>query len=198
MNRRTLLPLAILMITSSLSAQEAWKLDRSHANIGFSVTHMLISEVPGSFKDFDIVFTASEEDFSDASITATINVASITTDNDRRDGHLKSDDFFNAEAYPTITFVSTQFEKVGEKNYKIHGDLTLRDVTRPVVFDATLMGVITTQRGTMSGWKASLVIDRFDYNIAWDRTLDTGGLVVSKEVTIELNAEFRKPLKVDG
>lgn len=178
-----------LTVTAAFS-QDAWKLDKSHASIGFNVTHMLISEVPGQFQDFDVDFTASKEDFTDATVKATISVGSISTDNDRRDGHLKSDDFFNAEEYPTMTFTSTRFEKTGDKAYKIYGDLTIRDVTKPVVFDATLIGVLKTARGTLSGWKATTTINRFDYNLKWNRMIEAGGLVVGEDVGITLNAEF--------
>lgn len=189
---------AILIVSTALSAQETWKLDKSHANVGFTVTHMLISEVPGSFKDFDIRFTASKPDFSDASVNAMITVASLSTDNDRRDGHLKSDDFFNAETYPAITFASTKFEKTGETSYNIHGDLTIRDITKPVTFDAKLTGVLETPRGTVSGWKASLTINRFDYELKWNRALETGGLIVGEDIDITLNAEFMRSTQAGG
>ncbi len=189
---------AATVATLSLSAQEVWKLDRSHANVGFEVTHMLISQVPGSFKDFEVEFASSKADFTDATVKATIRVASINTDNERRDGHLKSDDFFNAEKYPVMTFVSSKFEKTGDKTYKIHGDLTIRDITKPVVFDARLIGVLKTDKGTISGWKASLTLNRFDYNLKWNRALETGGLIVGEDVDITLNAEFAKPVPIGG
>lgn len=178
-------------------AQTAWTLDRSHTGIKFSIRHMMISDVEGIFKDFDIVFKSDKEDFTDAVIEATLKTDSIDTQNARRDGHLRSDDFFNAAQYPAITFKSSKIEKVGEKTYKFYGDLTIRDVTRPVVFDATLGGTTKTQRGVVAGWKAVLVIDRFDYNLKWDRTIEAGGLVAGREVTITINAEVRKQEKGD-
>lgn len=174
------------------AAQTGWTLDKSHSGIKFSVRHMVISDVEGSFKDFDVTFKAEKDDFTDAVIEATIQTASIDTDNERRDAHLKSDDFFNAEKYPTITFKSSKFEKTGATTYKIHGDLTIRDVTKPVTFDAVLGGTQKTQRGTVSGWKATLTINRFDYNLKWDRAIETGGLVVGPDVTITVNAQIRK------
>ncbi len=198
MKRITTLAIVLSLAAFTGFAQDTWKLDRSHANIGFSVTHMLISEVPGDFQEFDIDFRASQEDFTDAKVTATIKVASIDTENERRDGHLKSDDFFNAEKYPTIIFESTKFEKTGDKTYKIHGNLTMRDVTRPVVFDAKLIGVLKTERGVLSGWKAMTTVNRFDYNLKWNRAIETGGLIVSEDVDIVLNAEFMKPAQVGG
>ena len=178
--------------------QNVWKLDKSHSSIGFSATHMLISEVPGEFREFEIVLKSSEEDFSDASVVTTIDVRSLSTRNERRDGHLKSDDFFNAEKYPSISFVSTKFEKTGEASYKIHGDLTIRDVTKPAVFDAELIGVLKSGRGTTSGWKAVTSVNRFDYNLKWNRALETGGLIVGETIEITLNAEFVNSDKSDS
>lgn len=184
----------ILLFGSSVAvfAQSPWTFDKSHSNVKFSVRHMVISDVEGSFKDVDVAFTADKEDFSDAVLEATIKTASISTDNERRDNHLKSDDFFNAEQFPTITFKSTKFEKTGATTYKIYGDLTIRDVKKPVVFEAVNGGTLKTQRGTVSGWKATLTINRFDYNLKWDRAIETGGLVVGPDVTITVNAQVRK------
>jgi polyisoprenoid-binding protein YceI len=192
MNRLLLSLFLALGISVASFAQNAWTLDKSHSGIKFSVRHMVISDVEGSFRDYDVTFKSDKEDFTDAVIEATIQTASIDTDNERRDGHLKSDDFFNAEKYPTITFKSTRFEKTSPMTYKIHGDLTIRDVTKPVTFDAVLGGTQKTQRGAVSGWKATLTINRFDYNLKWDRAIETGGLVVGPDVTITVNAQVRK------
>jgi polyisoprenoid-binding protein YceI len=109
-----------------------------------------------------------------------------------RDGHLKSDDFFNAEKFPEINFKSTSFEKLGDNKYKITGDLTIRDVTKNVTFDATLNGTLKTDRGVLAAWKATTTINRFDYNLKWSKTLETGGLAVGKDVIITLNLELNK------
>ena len=105
---------------------------------------------------------------------------------------MKSDDFFNAEKYPEIRFKSTAFEKVGENEFKITGDLTIRDVTKKVTFDAIFNGTLKTQRGLLAAWKATTTINRFDYNLKWNKTVETGGLIVGKDVTITLNLEFYK------
>ncbi len=173
-------------------AQTEWKLDKSHSGISFSVRHMVISDVVGNFKDFEISLKSSKDDFSDASVESVIKVASINTENSMRDNHLKADDFFNAEKYPEIKFKSTAFEKVGDNKYKITGDLTIRDVTKKVVFDAVLNGTLKTDRGLISGWKATTIINRFDYNLKWSKTLETGGLMVGQDVTITLNLELIK------
>ena len=153
---------------------------------------MVISEVIGSFKDFTIVLKSAKDDFSDAEVQSTIKVASLSTDNAMRDGHLKSDDFFNAEKFPEINFKSTSFEKLSDNKYKISGDLTIRDVTKSVTFDAILSGTLKTDRGVLSAWKATTTINRFDYNLKWNKTLETGGLIVGQDVIITLNLELNK------
>jgi len=153
---------------------------------------MVISEVAGTFKDFNISLVSSKDDFSDAAISATIAVKSIDTQNGMRDSHLKTDDFFNAEKFPTIKFQSTSFEKVGDGHYKIKGTLTIRDSTKEATIDAVLNGVIQSAKGMRSGWKATLAINRFDYGLKWDRTIETGGLVAGATVNLVFNLEFVK------
>jgi len=184
--------LAVLAATAFVSAQSEWKLDKAHSSVTFTVRHMVISEVTGSFKDFTVALKSSKDDFSDADVQSTIKVGSISTDNANRDNHLKSDDFFNAEKFPEINFKSTSFEKLGDNKYKITGDLTMRDVTKNVTFDAVLNGTMKTQRGMLAAWKAVTTINRFDYNLKWSKTLETGGLMVGQDVTITLNLELNK------
>jgi polyisoprenoid-binding protein YceI len=193
MKRLTNLAAAVLIGIFPVHGQEkGWTLDKSHSKVEFSIVHMALSEVTGRFKEFDITFTSSQENFSDAMVNATINVASISTDQERRDNHLKGEDFFNAADYPTIQFTGKSFDKVDEKKYKITGELTIRDVTKTVIFDAEYRGMITTQQGSVMGWKASTTIDRFDFNLKWNRMIENVGLVAGKDVTITLNLEFRK------
>ncbi len=195
MKRFILLFAVTILGAGSLMAQKSgWTLDRAHSSIGFSVRHMVISEVTGNFKDFDITFSSSKGDYSDATVIASIKVASINTDNERRDGHLKTDDFFNAEKFPLITFKSTSFEKVGDNKYKITGDLTIRDVTKKVTFDAVYNGSIKAPWGAIvSSWKATLAVNRFDYGLKWNKAIDTGGLIAGDTVNITLNLELNKP-----
>ena len=117
---------------------------------------------------------------------------SIDTDNEKRDGHLKSDDFFNAEKFPQMKFESTSFTPVSGKKYTLVGNLTIRDVTKPVTFDVTYNGTVTNGGKTKSGFKATTTINRFDYNLKWDRATEAGSLVVDKDVTVSINAEFDK------
>lgn len=193
MKRLTNFAIIVIVGILPVAGQETgWTLDKSHSEVGFAIEHMAISEVTGRFKEFDITFTSQQEDFADAAVTAEINAASITTDHERRDNHLRSDDFFNAEQYPKITFMSRSFEKTGEKQYKITGDLMIRGIAKPVSFDATYRGTITTPRGSVMGWKATTVIDRFDFGLKWNRVMENVGLVAGKNVTITLNLEFKK------
>jgi polyisoprenoid-binding protein YceI len=192
MNRLIAFLLAFVAGTALLNAQTQWTLDKVHSSVTFTVKHMVISEVTGSFKDFSVTLRSAKDDFSDATVESTIKVASISTDNEMRDNHLKSDDFFNAEKYPEITFKNAVFQKVEGDKYKITGDLTIRDVTKKVTFDAILNGTMKTQKGLLSAWKATTVINRFDYNLKWSKTLETGGLMVGQDVTITLNLELNK------
>lgn len=186
--------LTILGGGSLMAQTPGWTLDKAHSSVGFSVHHMVIAEVTGNFKDFDITFTSLKDDYSDATVDASIKVASINTDNERRDGHLKTDDFFNAEKFPLIKFKSTSFEKVGENKYKITGDLTIRDVTKRVTFDAVYNGAIKAPWGaTVSSWKATLAANRFDYGLKWNKAIETGGLIAGDTVNITLNLELNKP-----
>lgn len=197
MNRFTILRSAILGIalvaTGAARAQDAWTLDRSHSSIEFSVMHMVIAEATGRFNDFTVSMTTSGDDFTAATIEAVIKTASISTDNDYRDNDLRGPDFFDTEKYPTATFRSTKWEKAGENRYKVTGDLTIRDRTRPVVLDVTYFGSITDPRGgTRAGWKAETTIDRFEFGTVWNKTLETGGLVVSKDVKLTIRLEMKK------
>ena len=178
----------------SLTAPAAtkWTIDKPHSMVKFSVNHMVVSEVEGSFKSFDGTFENNKPDYSDGKISFTIDVSSLSTDNENRDKHLKSDDFFNAEKFPTIKFESTSFTPLGNNKYKLAGNLTIRDVTRPVTLDVTYGGTITTQGKTKIGFKATTTVNRFDYNLKWNKATETGGLVVSKEVEITVKVEMNK------
>jgi polyisoprenoid-binding protein YceI len=181
--------LAVLLIAGSTFAQ-TWSVDKGHAKLGFNVTHLLLSEVDGSFKTFDAKITSSKDDFSDAVVELTSDVNSIDTDVENRDKHLKGPDFFDAEKFPTITFKSTSFKKVEAKKYKLAGNLTIHGVTKPVELDVTLNGPVVHpyNKKNVVGLKATGVIKRSDFGIG----AGTPGAVVSDEVNIVANAEFFK------
>lgn len=178
---------------STAMAQGGWSTDKAHSNVTFAVRHLVISEVVGNFKEWDVTVASKKDDWSDATVSAVIKTGSINTENERRDGHLKSDDFFNAEKFPEMKFVSTKFEKVGENKYKISGDLTIRNITKPVTFDAEILGTISDPRmGTRSGWKATTEINRFDFGLKWNMATEAGGLVAGDKVKITVNLELVK------
>ena len=181
----------ILFVATSASVfAQTWSVDKAHSKLGFSITHLMVSSVEGSFKTFDAKITSSKDDFSDAVVELTADVNSIDTDNEGRDKHLKSPDYFDAATYSTATFKSTSFKKVEDKKYKLIGNLTLHGVTKPVELDVTLNGtaVHPYTKKTIAGFKVSGTIKRTDFAIA----PSTPGAALSDEVTISTNAEFVK------
>jgi polyisoprenoid-binding protein YceI len=180
-----------LLTQNFLSAQPAWDIDPVHSNVTFTVTHLVISEVEGSFRVFSGKMLASKEDFTDANIDFTVDVKSINTNNETRDKHLKSDDFFNAEKFPQMTFSSKSFRKVSGNKYLLSGNLTIRDITKIVVFNVTYGGTEKDRQGNAkAGFTATTTINRFDYNLKWNALTEAGGAVVSPDVKILLNLEF--------
>jgi len=181
----------ILWVSLNTMAQTTkWAVDKGHSNVKFTVTHMTVSEVEGSFKIFEGTLEHTKADFTDAKVNFSVDVNSVNTDNERRDGHLKGEDFFNAAQFPQMKFVSTGIKSLGNNKYQLMGNLTIRDVTKPVVFDVTYGGSVNTQRGKKAGFKAKGTINRFDYNLKWDRATEAGGLVVGKDVELQLNVEL--------
>jgi polyisoprenoid-binding protein YceI len=175
------------------SQPATWKADKAHSQVKFSVNHLVIAEVTGRFKEFDVTLRHSKDDLTDAEIEATIKTASIDTDNEGRDKHLRSDDFLNAEKFPEIRFKSTSVEKTGKDTYRITGTLTIRDVTKPVVLETRYNGQVKDSRGNeKAGFKATTTIDRFVFGVKWDRAIETGGLVAGKDVEITLLMELGK------
>ena len=189
MKKMLLVFLTVVLIGfQAVKAQTQWTIDKAHSEIQFVAMHMVITEIQGDFKEFDGSVTSSSDDFDGAKVEFVAQTASIN--NERRDNHLKSDDFFNAEVYPEIKF-NGKIEKEGEKYY-LTGDFTMRDVTRPVKFDVKYNGQIPGRRGKKAGFKVTGEIDRFDYNLKWDQTIETGGLIVGREIQIICNVELNE------
>lgn len=179
-----------ILFLSITFAQVSWKVDKSHSKIGFSVTHLVITDVEGQFNKFDGVVSSKDINFNDPKIEIIIDAASINTDNEGRDKHLRADDFFNTEKFPEIKFVGQQYKKVGKNKFKLTGDLTLKDVTKKVTFNVEQRGPVKDFNGKLrAGFKISTVINRFDYNLKWDSVVEAGP-VVGKEVTININFEI--------
>lgn len=169
-----------------------WSVDRAHSNVRFSISHLVVSEVEGKFKMFDGSLEHTKADFSDAKIAFSVDVNSIDSDNEMRDKHLKGDDFFNAEQFPAMKFQSTSFKPLGGNKYSLAGNLTIRNVTKPVVFDVTFGGTTNAMGKTKAGFKAKTTINRFDYNLKWSQATEAGGLAVGKDVEIVVNVELNK------
>ena len=185
--------IALLALGLQVNAQSTWSIDPYHTEANFEVTHMVISTVAGNFKTMNITMggNVTEKDFSGATVSAIIETNSINTDNEMRDNHLKSADFFDAANYPQIKFVSTSFVKISETEYEIKGNLTIRETTKPVVFKTKFNGAVKDQKGKVHvGFQALLKINRFDYGLKWDAAMESGGLIVGSEVTIIVNTEL--------
>lgn len=181
---------ALAIVASFAGFAQSWTLDKSHSKLNFSVSHLLISDVDGSFKNINSKITASKTDFSDAVIELTADVNSINTDDENRDKHLKSADFFDAAQYNTLTFKSKSFKNVGGKKYKLAGDLTMHGVTKPVVLDVVYNGsaVHPYSKKTVAGFKITGSLKRSDFGIGGS----TPTAVVGDEVALVANAEFTK------
>lgn len=183
---------ALAWNTAAQAQATKWAVDKAHSNVKFTVTHMAISEVDGSFRSFDGALESAKPDFSDAKIQFSIEAASINTDNENRDNHLKGDDFFNAGQFPKITFVGTTMKPMGGNKYQLTGNMTVRDVTKTVTWDVTYGGIMSTPRGRKAGFKAKATINRFDYNLKWNRAMEAGGLVVGENVDVVLNIQLNE------
>ena len=175
-----------------------WKADKAHSNVNFTVTHLMISEISGNFKEYDVNVSMNGEDFKTADIQAVIKTASVNTENEGRDKHIRSDDFFNADSFPNMTFKSEKIEQMGTDTYKIYGSLTIRNATKPVVLDAKYKGKQDAWGTTKLGFKATTTINRFDYDVKWDKKMDAGGFIVANNVDITLQMELNKQTKDDA
>ena len=183
-----LLGLAVVLAAQPLFAAK-FKVDHPHTNIGFSVKHMVVAKTTGSFNDFEASLELDPADLSSFTVMATIQAASIDTNNDQRDNHLRSADFLDVASHPTITFVSSKLSTMDGKHV-LHGDLTIRGVTNAVEIPIEIVGPVMAMGNTVVGFAGTLTINRHDYGVSWSRSLDNGGLVVAEEVNIEVNGEF--------
>ncbi len=170
------------------AAPVTYSLDKSHTEVGFEVRHFF-SKVHGNFTSFDGTITFDEASPANIVVNTSAETKSINTGNERRDNHLRSGDFFAADSFPQLTFKSTKVTLVKKGTYKVEGDLTLRGVTKKVVFDAEYLGAGSTGMGVKAGFSATTVVNRKDFNINWNKVLDNGSLMLDDKVTIVLNIE---------
>lgn len=189
---------ASLLMMSATMAQVNWKVDGSHSKLGFSVVHMMVSETEGKFKVYEgAVSSKTDMDFTDATINFSADVNSINTEDEKRDGHLKSADFFDAEKFPKITFKSTSMKpnpKLGKTGYTLTGDLTMHGVTKKVTFTAIgASKVVKDPYGNFkNGFKVIGSINRKDFGLVYNSALESGGVAISEEVKVDLNIELNK------
>jgi len=178
---------------NSIAQTTKWVIDKSHSKVQFDVAHLVISEVTGQFKSFDGSVLSDKPDFSDAKIEVSIDVNSINTDDEKRDGHLKGPDFFDANKYPKITFKSKSLKKVNNNLYKLTGDLTMHGVTKEVVLDVQFNGIKNDPWGnTKAGFKVTGKINRNDFGLKYNAPLEGGGVLIGEEVNITCNLELLK------
>jgi polyisoprenoid-binding protein YceI len=189
---------SLTVLASTLAAQAAfasnWEIDSAHARTGFLVKHMSVTDVYGGFKKFSGKVTLDEKDVSKSSVTVEIDAASIDTGNEKRDDHLRSPDFFDVAKFPKITFKSTKVERVGTQ-LKVTGDLTMKDVTKPVVLTVDGPGAEAKNPfdgSIVSAVKATGTVNRKEYGMLFNKVLETGGVMVGEDVTLQIDAELKK------
>ncbi|QXV67307.1 YceI family protein [Mucilaginibacter sp. 21P] len=182
--------ITVAFLATAASAQSTWTVDKAHSQVKFSITHLAVSDVDGKFKDFDATIVAAKPDFSDAKYTFSAKTATVDTDNERRDGHLKGAEFFDVEKFPTLNFVSTSVKPNGTNKYKVTGNLTLHGVTKPVTLDVVYRGTITNPmtKGPDAGFKITGTIKRSDFGFG----SKYGSPMLSDEVELVANGEFMK------
>ncbi len=188
---------AIASISLSAKAQTNWNVDASHSKLGFAVTHMMVSETEGKFKIYEgkVSSVNPDADFTGSTIIFSVDAASINTDDEKRDGHLKSPDFFDVAKFPKITFKSTGMKAGKIKNtYILIGDLTMHGVTKQVTLNAIGASKIVKDPYGMEryAFKVTGVINRKDYGLAWNAALEAGGVAVSEDVRLDINVEITK------
>ena len=181
----------IAIVAALIAAPVTLQADPSHSSASFSVKHMMVSTVRGQFSKFSSTLTWDKDDPSKSSVETKIDAASIDTHDAKRDGHLRSPDFFDAAKCPEITFKSNKIEKAADNKYKVTGDLTMHCVTKPVTLDAEASGPVKSPWGSSSyGVSATGTVSRKDFGLVWNKALESGGVVVSDDVKLNLDLEY--------
>ena len=175
-------------------AAQTWTIDKAHSDIFFTVRHMVITKVRGRFTKWDGTLALDEQDWSKSHVEVSIDAASINTNDEKRDGHLKSADFLDAEKFPKLTFKSTKVEKTSGDKLKVTGDLTIRDVTRSVTLDVEVLGKAKDPWGNNKiAFNGKVAIQREEFGAKWNQALETGGVLVGKQVEIDLELQAVAP-----
>lgn len=199
MRTRLIVPLLVVALLATIGfvpepapRVSSWSVDHTHSKIGFKIRHLGISNVRGDFRDYDVSISMTDGDVSTLAASATIQTTSVFTDNDRRDNHLRSPDFFSAEEFPVMTFQSKEVRAVDGNAFELVGDLAIRDVTKEVVLNAQFLGTATMGGQERAGFEASTEVNRLEYGLAWNRLTEAGGFVVGHNVEIILELEMVK------
>lgn len=186
------LSLALLLPALSATAAAAdpvtYKVDSDHSGVGFTIRHF-VSNVSGRFKDFDGTIKYDKANPAASSVSFTVQAKSIDTDNDDRDNHLRSPDFFDAEKFPTWTFTSTSVKAVDADTLEVTGDLTIKGVAKKLTIPVDILGSVKTPRGEKAGFETAFKLDRKEYGIAWNRALEAGGAVLGDDVKVSISIE---------
>ena len=166
-------------------AKSAWVIDPTHSEIGFKVKHMMFTNVSGKFNAFETTIENEDDNFETSKINFSANVNSVDTNNTDRDNHLRSADFFDAEVFPKISFTSTDIKKLNDAMFEINGELTVKNVTKNIVLEAEYSGLMTDPWGnTKIGLSLAGKINRKDFGLTWNSTLETGGVLVGEEIKL--------------
>jgi polyisoprenoid-binding protein YceI len=187
----TLVALVALLSTVPAAAQGTFSIDTTHSNVGFKIRH-LVAKVSGEFTEFDGKITADFQNLDASGVEFTIKTASIDTSNEKRDGHLRSADFFDAENHPEITFKSSKITKKDGNSYVVAGILNMRGVAQPVILDVDYLGEMQAMGGTRAGYEITTTLNRQDFGVSWNRVLDQGGVVLGDDVEVTINLEVVK------
>lgn len=171
-----------------------WTIDPMHSDVNFKVRHLMISTVKGSFSSYEATIDGeSSSEFAGATFHFSADIDSISTGVEQRDGHLKSAEFFNAEVYPKLTFASTGFEKAADGKFKLHGNMTIKDTTNPIVLDVEYNGTMVDFYGNVkAGFGITGVINRQDFGLTWSAVTEAGGVVLADDVKLELDVQMTK------
>ncbi|MEO8456458.1 MAG: YceI family protein [Chloroflexota bacterium] len=181
------------MTTETQIKTSTWNIDKSHSNIDFTVKHLVISTVRGHFRDFEGVLHIDEDAPENSNVTVSIDVASVDTNDEKRDAHVRSEDFFAADRFPKATFQSTRLERLDGNDFRLHGDLSIRGITKPVVLDGEFDGQITDPWGGQRiAFTAKTEISREAFDVRWNQVLEAGGMTVSDKVKLSFHIEAVK------
>lgn len=191
--RKTVILAALVLVLGygAAAAQGTYTIDTVHSNVGFKIRH-LVSKVSGEFTDFEGTIVADFENLDTSSVEFTIQAASIDTKNEKRDDHLRSEDFFNVEKYTEIRFKSSKITRVDEDTFAVDGTLTMRGVAKEINLMVDFLGEMSAMGGIRAGYELTTTVNRMDYGVSWNRAVEAGGFVLGDDVEVNIALELIK------